>query len=84
MQNKVKSKSQDAARNFRRPAGVDAKKWFDSLEFVLEYALKNQDPAQAELFVESLVDRLRASDVEVPNTVSTPYVNTIPVEDQPE
>src|SRR5262249_43577180 len=80
---KVKSKSKEASRDFRRPAGVEAKKWFESLEFVLEYALKNQDPAQAELFVESLVERLRASGVEVPNTVNTPYVNTIPVEDQP-
>jgi len=30
------------------------------------------------------MDRLRSSGVEVPNTVSTPYVNTIPVDDQPD
>src|SRR5262245_37095390 len=80
---KVKSKSKQPSRSFRQPGGVEAKKLFESLEFVLEYALKNQNPAQAEFFVESLVDRLRASGVEVPNTVNTPYVNTIPAEDQP-
>ena len=61
----------------------ERRKWFESLEFVLEYALKNQDSEQASLLMDSLVGRLRKSGVEVPPPTTTPYVNTIPVEDEP-
>ncbi|MEO8429478.1 MAG: pyruvate dehydrogenase (acetyl-transferring), homodimeric type, partial [Verrucomicrobiota bacterium] len=70
----ARERTQDAA---------DQKKWFDSLEFVLEYALKNQGPDRVSLLLDNLVDRLQGSGVQVPSVVSTPYVNTIPVEKQP-
>ncbi len=79
------------------PAGVTAGKpdtadprnrseldrWFDSLEFVLEHVLKNQKPGRTFGFLNGLIDHLRHLGISVPRTVSTPYVNTIPVAQQP-
>ena len=58
-------------------------KWLEALEQLLEVALKNQDSPDATLFFDKLVERLRESGIEVPQPVSTPYLNTIPVEEQP-
>src|SRR4051794_37868481 len=63
--------------------GLDLKQWFDSLEFFLKYALKRQNPEQAKLLVNNLLDHLRDSGVEVPPVTSTPYINTIPAEAEP-
>jgi pyruvate dehydrogenase E1 component len=63
---------------------ADLDQWFESLECVLERILKNHPPGSAFAFLNRLIARLRAEGVHVPLTVSTPYVNTIPVEDQPE
>ena len=57
-------------------------KWIASLENILEYILKNEEPEQASFLIE-LIDRLRESGLKIPHTVSTPYVNTIPVDRQP-
>ena len=59
-------------------------KWFDSLEFVLQQVLKQQQPGRTFAFLGRLIDRLRQEGIEVPLTVSTPYVNTIPIDVQPE
>src|SRR5262245_52676072 len=63
--------------------GADAD-WLESLESVLEHLLKTQSRPQATAFVDGLVDRLRRAGLTVPPTTHTPYVNTIPVEEQPE
>lgn len=57
--------------------------WFTSLEPALEFVLKSQEPVKAARFLEKLVERLRESGIKVPHVVSTPYINTIPVEKQP-
>ena len=49
----------------------------------LEFFLKNQEPLKTTRFLDKLVDRLRESGVKIPHVVSTPYINTIPVEKQP-
>jgi pyruvate dehydrogenase E1 component len=69
----------------RAPKSAEGKKrtWLESLEYVLEHVLKSQGTEQAPAFVDNLLDRLRAAGLRVPHTVSTPYVNTIPVEEQP-
>ena len=67
---KVKSKRKDAdglpaalerkgiaARNNKNSEG-ESRKWFDALEYVLEYALKDQSSEQASFFVDNLMDRL--------------------------
>ncbi|MCI0539870.1 MAG: pyruvate dehydrogenase (acetyl-transferring), homodimeric type, partial [Verrucomicrobiales bacterium] len=71
--------AQDASRN-----GNETKRWFQSLEFVLEYILKNQPPEKASLFVNSLMTRLSNAGVNVPRTVNTPYMNTIGPEAEPD
>jgi len=75
-----------AGANPRAPNGHpshETRQWFKSLEFVLEYVLKNQGSEHAPYFVASLVDRLREAGVTVPLTTTTPYLNTIPVEEEP-
>jgi pyruvate dehydrogenase E1 component len=61
----------------------ERRKWLAALEFVVEHALRTQGPDRARFFLGNLVDRLRRDGVQVPHTVSSPYVNTIPVADQP-
>ena len=69
-------------RRVPQPTG-ETRKWFKSLEFVLEYVLKNQGSDEAPFFVDNLIDRLREAGIRVPQTTITPYLNTIPVDQQP-
>jgi pyruvate dehydrogenase E1 component len=61
----------------------DRNKWVSSLEHILELILKNEQYGQASLLLDELTDRLRESGVKIPRTVSTPYINTIPRENEP-
>ena len=54
-----------------------------SLEYILENVLKNRELQESSLILESLITRLRESGFKIPATVSTPYINTIPVEKEP-
>ena len=63
--------------------GSDMRDWFESLEPALEFVLKSQEPLKTARFLDKLVGRLREAGVKLPHVVSTPYVNTIPVEKQP-
>src|SRR4029453_1661191 len=58
-------------------------KWVASLESILEYILKNEQPENASLVLEELIERLRHSGLNLPHTVSTPYINTIPPDKEP-
>jgi pyruvate dehydrogenase E1 component len=62
----------------------DRHKWVASLEYILEYILKNEESEQASHLLDELADRLRDSGLKVPNRVSTPYINTIPAEKEPQ
>jgi pyruvate dehydrogenase E1 component len=66
-----------------REAKNDRHKWVASLEHLLEHILKNEQSEQASLLLEKLNDRLRNSGLKIPQTVSTPYINTIPPEKEP-
>ncbi len=80
----VKSKLHDPTASAAGRAHDSArKKWLESLEFVVEQLLKSQGSDQAPFFLDNLVDRLRAAGVKVSAPISTPYVNSIPVENQP-
>ena len=70
---------QDGSRN----GGAEKDKWLDALEFVLESVLKERDSAEAPLLLSKLATRLRDAGVDVPATVATPYINTIPSEKEP-
>src|SRR5579862_367137 len=65
-----------------KPEAMDEGKWLESLESVLEFALRNQGPQKIARFLESLTYRLREQGVEAPRVVSTPYINTIPADKQ--
>ena len=64
--------------------GSDAQRYYQSVEFILEYITKAHDPEHAGVFVDTLIDRLRAAGLPVPPMVSTPYINTIHEEEQEE
>ncbi len=49
---------------------------------VVEHALRSQSTGAPSKFLEILTNRLKASGIEPPRIVSTPYLNTIPVEKQ--
>ena len=68
----------------RRSRGNNAEKWVELLEPVVEYVLRNQSPDKAAGMIGNFVDRLREAGVRIPPAVSTPYINTIPPEQQPQ
>src|ERR1700744_4283886 len=57
--------------------------WLKPLEALLEAALRTQGPEKANALLTDLIGRLRAAGMPTPNTVSTPYINTIRLEDEP-
>jgi len=57
-------------------------KWLDSLELVLESVLEKAADSVPLLF-DRLTARLREAGLNVPRVVTTPYVNTIPSEEEP-
>jgi pyruvate dehydrogenase E1 component len=87
MEEENKNVTNVTAADGDRPGGKGSRnerhKWVSSLEYILEYILKNEQSEQATLLLEELTDRLRASGLKIPHTVSTPYINTIPREKEP-
>ena len=67
-----------------KPSAEETRRWFKSLEFVVESILHQQGSGQAAFFLESLTERLRDAGIKVPTSTTTPYLNTIPVSKQPE
>jgi pyruvate dehydrogenase E1 component len=73
----------DGHRDNSKGPHSDRHKWIGSLENILEHILKNEESEQATFLVEELVERLRESGLKIPYTVNSPYINTIPVEQEP-
>ena len=87
MSNKVKPQkkeknAQPRGRALPQPETGDEEKWLAPLESLLELALKNQGAERTGRFLEHLVGRLHEMGIYAPRPVSTPYLNTIPVEEQ--
>ena len=59
-------------------------RWLDSLELVLESVLKDQPAEKLPLLFERLKERLQQAGLRVPASVTTPYLNTIPADQEPE
>jgi len=57
--------------------------WYESLDSVLEFALKDHGPEVAGRFLQNLTNRLIPPGEGAFRPVSTPYLNTIPVARQP-
>jgi len=64
-------------------ASLRSDKWLDSLELLLEAALKERTSQSVPLLFDRLTSRLRELGINVPMSVTTPYVNTIPPEEEP-
>jgi len=77
---KTESKQQQA---LPQGNGADGDRWLESMEFLLQSALKDTGQERLSLLLEKLSKRLRESGVKVPEPVSTPYINTIPVSEEP-
>ncbi|HXG50791.1 MAG TPA: pyruvate dehydrogenase (acetyl-transferring), homodimeric type [candidate division Zixibacteria bacterium] len=73
----------EGGRPNSKPSQEDRRKWLASLEYILEYILRNEQSEQAALLLDELIARLRASGLNIPYTVNTPYINTIPAEKEP-
>ena len=71
------------ANQGRKNSGAETQKWFESLEHMLESAPQSKDAEQAASLLHGVVKRLRLAELNPSRPVSTPYVNTIPVEEQP-
>ena len=62
---------------------LETERWLESLEYIFANILKNEGPDQARSLVEKLAERLRKSGIAIPAGISTPYINTIPDEQEP-
>ena len=65
------------------PHGSEDDKWLDSLEYLLGDVLKRRGSKQVNFLLERLIDRLKVEQNREPSTINTPYVNSIPVEEEP-
>ena len=57
--------------------------WLNALEVVLESVLREKESLKLPLLLEKLRVRLEESGISIPRLVNTPYVNTIPVPEEP-
>jgi len=64
--------------------GSDIKKWLDSVENVLELLFRNEDSDRVPYLLDQLILRLQKSGLKIPSLINTSYLNTIPIEEQPE
>ncbi len=74
---------EDAAPKPPAALAESSNNWLQSLEEVVAVMLKTQGPEKAGALLAGLAERLRAGGSEIPQAVSTPYINTIPVDKQP-
>ncbi len=66
------------------PAATDgARDLNEALSFVVAETLKRQKAARVSGFLNDLVEQVCEAGVEAPKPINTPYVNTIPVAEQP-
>lgn len=72
-----------ASRNARLPEDNDPQEtaeWLDAIEAVVKYG----GPERAQFLLEALIGKIaRLGQTRIPSGITTPYVNTIPVEEQP-
>src|SRR6266702_3744868 len=88
LNNKVKPAKPEPKSSVSEPRqqqpsnGAADEKWLESLEAVVEHALKQHGSQQTARFLNRLTNHLRDEGVEAPRVVSTPYINTIPTDKQ--
>ena len=77
--NTVKSENKD--QKAPTVASTPADKWFEALASMFELAAQSEGQEKTARLAGNLLESLRAKGIEAPKPVSTPYINTIPVED---
>jgi pyruvate dehydrogenase E1 component len=82
LQKKEPTEAAATPRSLPAQNGDETDHWLDSLETVVDHALRGQKPGTSARFLGQLADRLRRDGQDVPRLVRTPYVNTIPVDKQ--
>lgn len=85
-----KSKDESGVSDAVKTAPVRAKKTdasdaqsVEAFENVLEFILKTTESQKVPYIFSKIVSSLRSSGINIPNTVSTPYLNTIPTDQEP-
>ncbi|MCB9799363.1 MAG: pyruvate dehydrogenase (acetyl-transferring), homodimeric type [Candidatus Omnitrophica bacterium] len=63
---------------------VTGDKSLQTLEYVCEMILKNEGPERVRFFLHKMAESFRQRGIEIPLAVSTPYINTISPEDEPQ
>ena len=58
---------------------LETREWLESLDYVLQ----SGGPARVGRLLRELADHARRNGVKQPFTANTPYINTIPAEQQP-
>jgi len=58
---------------------IELQEWLDSLDYVIE----SGDETRVQKLLRELQSRAALRDIKIPFTANTPYVNTIPIDDQP-
>lgn len=61
----------------------DSRRWLEAHEFLLRIALEQEPPERTTRFLGGMLDRMRAAGLAAPQPISTPYLNTIPLDKQP-
>ncbi|HTL48079.1 MAG TPA: pyruvate dehydrogenase (acetyl-transferring), homodimeric type [Verrucomicrobiae bacterium] len=56
--------------------------WLESLEYVVSAVLREKSAKGSHLLLDRLIKRLRDNGVQAPDLVATPYINTIPPEEE--
>lgn len=79
----VKSLNQDQSKTGVSTSSAAGPAWFEAHQELLAAALAGLPADRSQRFLTDLLDRLRSAGIAAPQTISTPYVNTIPPEKQP-
>ena len=58
---------------------LETREWLESLEYVLQ----SSGPGRVSQLLQQLTIHARRNGVKIPFTANTPYLNTIPTEEQP-
>ncbi len=64
---------------FTELESIETREWIESLDYVIE----QHDPRRVRNLLESLREHAQAAGIKIPPAINTPYINTIPVEEQP-
>ncbi|MDE3179649.1 MAG: pyruvate dehydrogenase (acetyl-transferring), homodimeric type [Acidobacteriota bacterium] len=64
---------------FAELESIETREWLESLDYVIEQG----DPRRVERLIAALQARARLSRIKIQPAINTPFVNTIPVEEQP-